>query len=208
LRWEEKVLKREADKTGHEAELVDAKRLKFQISPGAAPSWVGDAVLQRCIGHYRSISLTRILENYGIDVVNQYTVSEACGNKLATTMLLAGAHVPTPKTFFALTADAVDDIAESVGFPLVLKPLVGSWGRMVSIAKDMETLTSLVELRGELPNPIDHMYYVQEYVRRPPRDIRAIVTGDEIVATVFRNSSEGEWRTNVARGASTESFRP
>jgi [lysine-biosynthesis-protein LysW]--L-2-aminoadipate ligase len=66
----------------------------------------------------------------------------------------------------------------------------------------------LVELREELPNPIDHMYYVQEYIRRPPRDIRAVVAGERIVACVYRYSAPGDWRTNVARGGTSKAFEP
>ncbi len=52
------------------------------------------------------------------------------------------------------------------------------------------------------------MYYMQEYVKRPPRDIRAIVAGDSIVACVHRIAPPGEWRTNVARGAISKAFKP
>jgi [lysine-biosynthesis-protein LysW]--L-2-aminoadipate ligase len=89
-----------------------------------------------------------------------------------------------------------------------MKPFVGSWGRMISIAKDPQILDTIVELRESIPNPIEHMYYLQEFVQRPPRDIRAIVAGEEIIATIYRHASENEWRTNVARGATTTSFKP
>jgi [lysine-biosynthesis-protein LysW]--L-2-aminoadipate ligase len=94
-----------------------------------------------------------------------------------------------------------------MGYPVVMKPFVGSWGRMVSIARDAQTLDTIVELRESIPNPIEHMYYLQEFVERPPRDIRAIVAGEEIIATVYRNAPPNEWRTNVARGATTTSFK-
>ena len=207
LRWEEKALKDEADSMGLEASLVDAKTLLFEVTGGPAPD-MGDVVLQRCISHYRNLFLTRVLERTGAHVINSYAVAELCGNKLATSMALAKAGVSTPRTFVGLSSETVEKAAEELGFPLVMKPFTGSWGRMVSVVRDMQTLQSIVELREELPNPLEHMYYLQEYVRRPPRDIRAIVAGEDIVACVHRYAAEDDWRTNVARGGTSRAFTP
>ncbi len=208
LRWEEKALADEAKASGDEPSLVDARSLHFDISEGAKAEGLGDAVLQRCISHYRALFSTRILESLGVPVVNEYSVAEVCGNKLATTIALARAHVPTPRTVVALSSESVEAAARHVRFPLVMKPFTGSWGRMVSVARDRGTLSSLVELREEMHNPLEHMYYLQEFVKRPPRDIRAVVTGGEIAACVYRNAAKGDWRTNVARGGTSEAFRP
>jgi len=208
LRWEEKALREEAVSQGLEVSLVDAKELLFDISKKKGDGALPELVLQRCISHYRSLFLTRMLEAHGHRVVNSYGVAEVCGNKLASTIALARAGVPTPRTVVALSPETAERAAEEIGFPVVLKPFTGSWGRLISVATDMSTLRSLVELREELPNPVDHMYYVQEYVRRPPRDIRAIVAGDKIVACVHRYAAEGDWRTNVARGGTSRVFSP
>lgn len=208
LRWEEKALQKEARAAGADAALVDAKGLVLEVSRFGKKNGFGDLILQRCISYYRALFLTGILERRGLDVINPYSVIEACGNKLVTTMLLAKAKVPTPRTFVTMTSDMVSAAADQVGFPVVLKPFIGSWGRMVSIARDPETLQALVELREQLQNPIDHMYYLQEFVRRPPRDIRAVVAGEEIAACVYRYAPKGDWRTNVARGGVSKSFKP
>jgi [lysine-biosynthesis-protein LysW]--L-2-aminoadipate ligase len=208
LRWEEKKLKTEAEKSGCETELIDARKLSLDISKKKLRNGFGDVVLQRCISHYRSLFLGMILDNYGIETVNSSVVAEVCGNKMLTTMHLAKAGIPTPKTFVALSLESALAGAESIGFPVVLKPFTGSWGRGVAIVKDPQTLDTIVELKESLPNPIEHMYYIQEYVKRPPRDIRAIVAGDEIIASVYRNAPANEWRTNVARGATTAAFKP
>jgi [lysine-biosynthesis-protein LysW]---L-2-aminoadipate ligase len=166
-------------------------------------------VLQRCISHYRSSLLTQTLEGSGLKVINTFAVAETCSNKLATSIALSNAGVPTPRTFLALTSEAAGEAAEKLGYPLVLKPFTGSWGRMVTVVRDRATLQSLIEYKEELANPAEqHMYYLQEYVRRPPRDIRAIVAGDSIVACVHRFAPKGEWRTNVARGAVSKAFKP
>ena len=208
IRGEEKWLVHEAKKSGHTTELIDGRLLSFEITDREAKNRFGDVVLQRCISYYRSSFLTRILENFGAYVINSSKVSDICGNKLMCSMTLAKAGVPTPRTFVALSSDSVDQTAEQVGYPVVMKPFVGSWGRMISIARDPQILDTIVELRESIPNPVEHMYYLQEFVQRPPRDIRAIVAGEEIIATIYRHAPENEWRTNVARGATTTSFRP
>ncbi|MDA4114000.1 MAG: lysine biosynthesis protein LysX [Thaumarchaeota archaeon] len=207
IRGEEKWLIQEAKKSGCTTELVDGRMLSFELTDREAKNRFGDIVLQRCISYYRSSFLTRIMENFGAHVINTSKVSDVCGNKLITSMVLAKAGIPTPKTFVALSSESVDQTAEQMGYPVVMKPFVGSWGRMVSIARDAQTLDTIVELRESIPNPIEHMYYLQEFVERPPRDIRAIVAGEEIIATVYRNAPPNEWRTNVARGATTTSFK-
>ena len=207
LRWEEKALSEAAGAAGIDTSLVDVKGLIFEV-PKRRQEF-GDVVLQRCISHYRSSNLTRALEGAGIQVVNSQAVAEVCSNKLATTIALSKAGVPTPRTFLALTSEAAEEAADALGYPLVLKPFTGSWGRMVTVVRDRDTLQSLIEYKEELANPQEqHMYYMQEYINRPPRDVRAIVAGGSIVACVHRNAPPGEWRTNVARGATSEAFKP
>ncbi len=206
LRWEEKALKDAAESAGLETSLIDVKGLNFEV--GKKRQEFGDVVLQRCISHYRSLLLSQTLEGSGLRVINSHSVAETCSNKLATSIALSRAGVPTPRTFLALSSDAVEDAAEELGYPLVLKPFVGSWGRMVTIVKDKATLQALVEYKEELANPIEHMYYLQEYIQRPPRDIRAIVAGNRLVTCVHRHAPPGEWRTNVARGGTSEAFKP
>ena len=206
LRWEEKALKDAAESIGLQAELVDVKGLVFEVPK--RPAEIGDVVLQRCISHYRSLLVSQALEGAGVHVINRHSVAEVCSNKLATSIALARAGVPTPRTFLALTPEAVESAADKLGFPLVLKPFTGSWGRMVTIVRDKETLNSLIEYKEELANPLEQMYYMQEFIQRPPRDIRVIVAGDSMVACVHRYAPEGEWRTNVARGGTSKAFRP
>ena len=207
LRLEEKELQKEAEKAGCKSELIDVRKLSFNVTGKRLNNGFGDIVLQRCISYYRSIFLARILENFGIRVINSTKVSEACGNKLVTSMLLAKAGVPTPKTYVALDSESVFETAEKLGYPVVVKPFTGSWGRMVDIAKEPQTLGTIVEYRESMQSPVEHMYYLQEYVKRPPRDIRLIVAGDEVIAAVYRNAPKGEWRTNVARGGTTTGFK-
>jgi [lysine-biosynthesis-protein LysW]--L-2-aminoadipate ligase len=208
MRGEEKWLVQEAKHAGLTAELVDGRNLFFEVTAKSTEQDFGDVVLQRCISYYRSVFLTKIMENFGAHVINSSKVSDICGNKMIGSMVLAKAGVPTPKTFVALSSESVEEAANKLGYPVVLKPFVGSWGRMISIAKDAQAMDTIVELRESIPNPIEHMYYLQDFIERPPRDIRAIVAGDDIIASVYRNAAANEWRTNVARGATTTAFKP
>jgi len=207
LRWEEKALSDAAKAAGLDASLIDVKGLVFEV-PKARPEF-GDVVLQRCISHYRSSLLTQALEGSGLRVINSSAVAETCSNKLATSIALSNAGVPTPRTMLALSPEGAEEAAEELGYPFVLKPFTGSWGRMVTVVRDRATMQSLIEFKEELANPQEqHMYYLQEYIKRPPRDIRAIVAGDSIIACVHRIAPPGEWRTNVARGAVSKAFKP
>ncbi|MEM3795010.1 MAG: lysine biosynthesis protein LysX [Thermoprotei archaeon] len=208
LRWEEKSLYEEARKMGVQAGLVDAKLMVYDSRDGGFNLDLGDVVYVRCISHFRAQMVSAIIESAGYTCVNTHSVLETCSNKLLTTLALKRHGIPTPRTLMAFSAEGVNQAAQTLGYPLVLKPLVGSWGRLVALARDGETLKALVEHREELGNPLDHLYYLQEYVSRPPRDIRAVVVGGEVVAVVYRVSAEGEWRTNVARGATTEALQP
>ncbi len=203
LRWEEKELLDKALKLGYHAKLVDAKDLAFTTYNGNAKSF-GSIVIQRCISHYRGLYITACLEALDIPVINRYKVAEVCGNKLLCSLALVKHNVPTPKTHFIFSAEKAIEVASSLGYPIVFKPIVGSWGRLVIPVKDREMMESIVEMREEMSNPLSKIYYLQEYIKRPPRDIRAIVVGDRVITAVYRYAAEGEWRTNIARGGKAE----
>ena len=204
VRWEEKELFEKATKLGHAAKLIDGKTLSASTHDGNVSDSFGDIVLQRCVSHYRGLYLTACLEFLGRRVINSYAVAEVCGNKLLTSLCLSKFKVPTPKTHFAFGPEVAADVAGKLGYPIVLKPIVGSWGRMVIPVKDKDVMESMVEMREEMPNPLSKIYYIQDYVERPPRDIRTIVVGDRVVTAIYRYSAEGEWRTNIARGGKAE----
>ncbi|MDW8275048.1 MAG: lysine biosynthesis protein LysX [Candidatus Nitrosocaldus sp.] len=213
LRWEEKELLEKALRLGYNARLVDAKDLVFSTSgigkgtrTGSAIDGMnlGDVVIQRCISHYRGLYITACLESLAIPTINGYGVAETCGNKLLCSLALARHNVPTPSTYFIFSAEKAIEMANNLGYPIVFKPIVGSWGRLVIPVKDREMMESIVEMREEMPNPLSKIYYLQEYVRRPPRDIRAIVVGDRVITAVYRYAAEGEWKTNIARGGKAE----
>jgi [lysine-biosynthesis-protein LysW]---L-2-aminoadipate ligase len=204
VRFEEKALYDTAKKKGLRAQIIDAKKITINNASKRKTLQFGDVVLQRCISHFRGLYLTACLEFMGFMVINKFKVGETCGNKLITSLTLAKSNVPTPKTHFAFSAESAVEVINTTGFPVVLKPIIGSWGRGIFPIRDEEVANMIIEMRKENDNPLSRIYYVQEMIKRPPRDLRCIVVGDKIVAAIYRYSAENEWRTNVSRGGKAE----
>jgi len=206
IRWEEKQLLKAAQDREIKVKMVDSRKESVNLLSNyeEISETFGDPVLQRCISYFRGLHLTAILESKGVRVVNSFDVSLKCGNKLFTTLTLSKAGVPVPETMAAFTMDGVFKALNDLGYPAVLKPVVGSWGRLMAILKDKETTQAIIELREKINNALLQIYYVQKWVDRPPRDIRVVVVGDEVVAASYRYSPVDDWRTNVARGGKSE----
>jgi [lysine-biosynthesis-protein LysW]---L-2-aminoadipate ligase len=204
VRFEEKSLHEKAQSRGIESKIVDAKTLTIGTNSEKKDFTLGDVILQRSVSYYRGLYLTACLEFLGFKVINRFEVGQTCGNKLITTIKLEQNKIPTPKTQFAFSAESGLESIKKTGFPLVLKPIVGSWGRGIYPLRDLETANMIIEMREEDESPLSRIYYLQEMVDRPPRDIRCIVIGDRAITAIYRNSSQSEWRTNVARGGMVE----
>jgi [lysine-biosynthesis-protein LysW]---L-2-aminoadipate ligase len=204
IRFEEKALNDKISQKGHKASLVDGKNLVFDTEFDLDTDQFGDIVLQRQVSHFRGLFVTFCLESYGINVVNSFRVSEICGNKLITSSILAKNKVPTPKTRFAFSSESAMEEMENFGYPIVIKPIVGSWGRGVYQIANRQMARMLVENREENQGMFSKIYYIQKEVKRPSRDIRCIVVGNRVIASVYRYSADKEWRTNVAIGGRTE----
>jgi len=205
IRWEEKSLAQVAKRKAARVVTVDAKSLMLDSSAKSKEmqNKFGDVILQRCISYFRGQHITAYLEFKGLTVINKHRVGEICGNKYLTTLALEKARVPTPRTMFAFTADSAKGAVEKLGYPAVLKPVVGSWGRGVAPLKDRDTASPMIELREEMTGALNQIYYIQEMIKRPPRDIRTIVVGDRVIAAAYRYAPPQDWRTNVARGGKT-----
>jgi [lysine-biosynthesis-protein LysW]--L-2-aminoadipate ligase len=204
VRFEEKALYEKTQSKGIKSQIVDAKTITIGTDSKKKNFILGDIILQRTVSHYRGLYLTACLEFLDFKVINRFKVSEMCGNKLITSIVLAKNKIPTPKTQFAFSAESAQETIRKTGFPLVLKPIVGSWGRGIFPLRDRETASMIVEMREEDDSPLSRIYYVQEMIDRPPRDIRCIVVGDQAVTAIYRYSAQAEWRTNVARGGKVE----
>ncbi|MGH1568568.1 MAG: lysine biosynthesis protein LysX [Nitrosopumilus sp.] len=203
LRAEEKMLQKEASELGHDAMMLDAKITQINTDSKKEDFDLGDVVLERCVSYFRGLHFTASLEFMDIPVLNKFEVANTCGNKMFMTLLLKKNNIPTPKTYFSFSSDSAAENLERVGFPLVIKPVIGSWGRGVMPLKDKDTMEAVFEIRDITDSPHDRIYYLQELIKRPPRDIRVITVGDEPIAAMYRRSSGG-FKTNIALGADPE----
>ena len=203
LRTEEKLLQKNAEELGYETSMVDAKITSFDTDSKPENFEFGDVVLERCVSYYRGLHFTACLEFMDIPVINKFDVANTCGNKMITSMLLKKNNIPTPKTYFSFSVETALDNFEKVGYPLVIKPIIGSWGRSVMPVKDKDTAEAVIENRQVTDGPQDRIYYLQEMIDRPPRDIRVITVGDQAISAMYRKSSGG-FKTNIALGADPE----
>jgi [lysine-biosynthesis-protein LysW]--L-2-aminoadipate ligase len=203
LRTEEKLLQKNAEELGYETSMIDAKITSFDTDSKPENFKFGDVVLERCVSYYRGLHFTACLEFMDIPVINKFDVANTCGNKMITSLLLKKNNIPTPKTYFSFSAEAALENFENVGYPLVIKPIIGSWGRSVMPVKDKDTAEAVIENRKVTDGPQDRIYYLQEMIDRPPRDIRVITVGDQAVSAMYRKSSGG-FKTNIALGADPE----
>ena len=202
LRVEEKMLLAALDARAVQYKLLDDRQLSFHIAGSQEvdrSDWERfDVVLERCLSHSRALTSLRILESWGMKTVNRSQVVDVCGDKILTTAALTQAGVPSPRTAVAFTPESTLEAIEDIGYPAVLKPAVGSWGRLLSKVNDREAAEAVIEHKEVLGTYQHKIYYVQEYIDKPMRDIRAFVVGNETICAIYRDSPH--WITNTARG--------
>ena len=197
VRVEEKLLLEAFQAHGVEVELFDDREIVFDLhDPG--PFAGLDVVLERSISHGRALASLEQLNAWGIPTVNSAAVANVCGNKFATSRSLIQHGVPTPRTMLAFTEDSALAAIETLGYPVVLKPAVGSWGRLISKINDREAAEAVLEHKQILGSYHHSVFYIQEYIDKPQRDIRTFVVGGETIAGIYRTSPH--WITNTARG--------
>ncbi len=201
VRREEKLLI-EAFGRSPEIELVLLEERAMVFAPAAGYGF--DAVLSRSVSFSRGLYARRIFEARGVPCFNSARVAETCGDKLLTSLALENASVPQPEFRVAFDETAALESMEAMGFPVVLKPVVGSWGRLVARADDRDAAESLLEHRAALPSYMHHVYYLQRYVDKGGYDVRAFVVGERVVAAIRRWSAN--WRTNTHRGGRAEAL--
>jgi [lysine-biosynthesis-protein LysW]--L-2-aminoadipate ligase len=195
LRVEEKLLLDELEKReGVEVVRINDGDAYFDITKMPEPV---DVLLERSISYSRGLYISRIFEAHGIPVVNSPQVAERCGDKYITSQILVQNGIPTPRVLMAFDEDSALRAIEEMGFPCVLKPVVGSWGRLLAKVENRHMAESLIEHKATLG--VNHqVFYIQEYIDKPGRDIRAFVVGDETICAIYRSSEN--WITNTARG--------
>jgi len=196
VRVEEKLLLAAFEQRGLAVEVVDDRKVVFDLHQDGWKRY--NVVVERCVNHSRALYALRILNDWGVPTVNTYEVALICGNKLETTSALIRDGIPTPGCKIAFTPQSALEAIEQMGYPVVLKPAIGSWGRLLSKINDRESAEAILEHKQVLGSYHHSIFYVQEYIDKPARDIRSFVVGDETIAAIYRYSEH--WITNTARG--------
>jgi len=160
-----------------------------------------DVVVERCVNHSRAVHALKIFSDHGIPTVNAPEVAEVCGSKFLTTQALIKAGIRTPRCFLAFTPESALEAMDQLGYPCVIKPTTGSWGRLISKINDRDAAEAVLEHKQILGSYHHSIFYIQEYVEKKGKDIRSFVVGGECIAAIYRHAEH--WITNTARGGST-----
>ncbi len=195
IRKEEKLLFDEFRQRDIPYERIDDREIVLDLHHRR---WDYDVVLERCINQSHALHTLKYLNDCGVKTVNSYDVVNTCGDKILTSLALVRDGIPTPRVAVAYTADAALSAIERMGYPVVLKPAVGSWGRLLSKVNDREAAEAILEHKETLGSYHHSIFYIQQYVEKQGRDIRAFVVGDETICAIYRTSPH--WITNTARG--------
>lgn len=203
LRTEERMLLDAFEAIGVNITPIDLRKVVFNpADPGEWGSY--DAVIDRSVSLTNTLNSVSILESMGIRCINPLSAIETCSDKLATTLALVRAGVPTPQVRVATNAESGINAIEQIGYPAVIKPTVGSWGRLVARINDRDAAEAVLEHRETLGSAQQSVFYIQEHIEKPDRDIRVFVVNHEPIAAIVRHSEH--WVTNTARGATVENL--
>ncbi len=203
VRVEEKLLFDEFEKRKIELDKIDIRDVCFDLK--SMDEWRKyDVILERCISHSQALSALQILCGMGITCVNRAEVGQICGDKQQTSTALVMAGVPTPRVVIAYTPESAIEAIENIGYPAVLKPAVGSWGRLLAKVNNRESAEAIIEHKVTLGSYHHSIFYIQEYIDKPGRDIRTFVVGDETICGITRSSEH--WITNTARGGKAANY--
>lgn len=203
IRVEERLLIEELERRNITFELLDVTKLNADIH-NPAPWQRFDAVFERCVSQTQAVTAVRVLESFGVACVNPSAVIEACGDKLTTSLILARNGIATPRVRVAVDPQTALEAIEEMGYPVVLKPTVGSWGRLLARVNDRDAAEAILEHKSTLGSVQHGVYYIQEHVNKPGRDLRVFMVGTTPIAAIERRSSH--WITNTARGGQAAGF--
>lgn len=201
IRVEEKLLIEACNRRDIAFDIIDDGALLLDLAQPAFRWQNYDAVLCRSMSQSRGLAVLQVLEHWGVPVFNSAAVTATCNDKLLTTLALLQAHVPTPRTLLAFDAQNAVHGIETLGYPAVLKPVTGSWGRLLARINDRDAAEAVLEHQETLGGYQHQTHYIQQYIDKPQRDIRAFVIGEQTVCAIYRTSEH--WVTNTARGAVT-----
>ncbi|MGQ9479353.1 MAG: lysine biosynthesis protein LysX [Thermoproteota archaeon] len=203
IRFEEKELFKAAERLSVPFKKLNADDFSFTLNVKNPEIQDVEIALLRCVSYFKSLHLSKYLEGVGVYSVSSFRTLQTAGNKLFTSVELARSGVKTPLTIISFSYQSALDSLNKVGYPAVLKPVVGSWGRLISLITDRYSAEAVLEDRQYM-SPLYQIYYVQEYINKPGRDIRVTVIGGEVASAIYRISPPDQWKTNIALGGRSE----
>lgn len=201
VRAEEKLLFAACEELGVEVEKIRDNDLRLDVQTEVSPAQ-SSVIMNRSVHHARIEPTMQFFESLGMKTINTAEATAICDNKYLTSLKLSKAGVPNPRTVLAFTEEAALEAIEEFGYPVVLKPTVGSWGRLLAKINDREAAEALLEHKAMLGSYQHSLFYIQEFIEKGGQDIRSFVVGDKCIAAIYRSSEH--WITNTARGGSAE----
>ncbi|MBO3840100.1 MAG: lysine biosynthesis protein LysX [Thermoproteota archaeon] len=203
IRFEEKELFKAAESLSVPFKRLNLDDFSFLLGKKGDEIQDVDIALLRCVSYFKSLHFSNYLEGIGVRSISSFKTLQTAGNKLFASMALIKKGVKTPMTVLSFSYQSALNSLSKVGYPAVLKPVVGSWGRLISLIGDKYSAEAILEDRQYM-SPLYQIYYIQEYVEKPGRDIRATVIGGEVVSAIYRISPPDQWKTNIALGGRSE----
>lgn len=196
IRGDEKLIIEAAKKRNVKITLVDVRE---EILNRKTAQCDFDVALDRCVSTVKGKHATYFYESLNIPVINSSLVSSICEDKFVTSLTLQKTKVPTPDFAMVFNATQAQQAIKQIGgFPIVMKPPLGSWGRLLAKINDIDALEAVLEHKDVLGSPHQKSFYIQKYIKKPGRDIRSFVIDGVTICAIYRDSPH--WITNTARG--------
>ena len=207
ITWEIKQLINEMEKNQVNYELINNQKIYYNLTKEKDLDDNFNVILERSLSYLRGLYSCAILESKGYKVINNFECLNLSGNKLLTNLKLLEKNIPTPETCIAFKKEsALDAIEEKIKYPAVLKPIIGSWGRLVAKLDNYNSVIANLEAREIMGNILQKIYYIQKYIPteennlKTPTDLRIFVVGDKCVAAMGRFHPKKDFRSNIAVG--------
>jgi [lysine-biosynthesis-protein LysW]--L-2-aminoadipate ligase len=201
IRVEEKLLLAELTALGATVDPIDVRTGTWSLDD-PSPWQAFDIVFDRCLSHSQSLTVATILKGWQIPCINNAHVNRICGNKIEMSAVLTRHSVPNIPTHVAVSPEAALQVVDRIGYPVVLKPPIGSWGRLLAKVNDRDAAEALLEHKSTLGSVGHGLFYIQPFIEKGGQDIRTFVVGEETICGILRRSEH--WITNTARGAQAE----
>ncbi|MEM7651538.1 MAG: RimK family alpha-L-glutamate ligase [Pseudomonadota bacterium] len=174
------------------------------------PMPLPDYVLPRCyvIGSgYFSLAVVRQLERMGVRVFNDSNSIEMVADKMHTHQVLAESKLPTPTTMLAKFPIDMDLVERTIGFPVVVKTLLGVNGTGVFLIDNRDQFEDLMSFM-EQTSPNTQLIFQKYIAMSHGRDLRLFVVDGEVIASMERRANDGGFKANYTQGAKVVEFFP